>query len=108
MLALFVLSAGLQYNDPDPWVWVAVYLYPAALCGLRLLGRRIAWLPLLGAIAYVSAAAWWAPPYSPGYLDNEEAREAGGLLLGGLWMAALAVEAWSSRRTSRVRAASAR
>ena len=29
---LFVLFAALQYNDPDPYIWVPIYLYAAALC----------------------------------------------------------------------------
>ena len=29
---LFVISAGLQYNDPDPYVWIPIYLFAAFLC----------------------------------------------------------------------------
>ncbi len=29
---LFIISAGLQYNDPDPYIWVPIYLYGAFLC----------------------------------------------------------------------------
>lgn len=29
---LFVISAALQYNDPDPYVWMPIYLYGAVLC----------------------------------------------------------------------------
>lgn len=29
---LFVLFAALQYNDPDPYIWVPLYLYAAVLC----------------------------------------------------------------------------
>ncbi|MCB1177949.1 MAG: transmembrane 220 family protein [Leptospiraceae bacterium] len=28
----FIIFAGLQYNDPDPYLWVPIYLYGAALC----------------------------------------------------------------------------
>ena len=31
---LFVIFAGLQYNDPDPWLWMPIYLYAAVLCWL--------------------------------------------------------------------------
>ena len=31
-VVFFVISAGLQYNDPDPYVWMPIYLYGAALC----------------------------------------------------------------------------
>ena len=36
---LFILFAGLQLNDPDPWLWIPLYLLAAALCGLRYAGR---------------------------------------------------------------------
>ncbi|MEJ7694786.1 transmembrane 220 family protein [Daejeonella sp.] len=29
---LFIISAGLQYNDPDPYLWVPIYLYGAFFC----------------------------------------------------------------------------
>jgi hypothetical protein len=29
---IFVISAGLQYNDPDPYIWMPLYLYAALLC----------------------------------------------------------------------------
>jgi len=31
---LFVLFAALQYNDPDPYIWMPIYLYAAVLCWL--------------------------------------------------------------------------
>lgn len=29
---LFIIAAALQYNDPDPYVWITIYLYSAILC----------------------------------------------------------------------------
>jgi Transmembrane family 220, helix len=29
---IFILFAALQYNDPDPYVWMPIYLYSAILC----------------------------------------------------------------------------
>jgi hypothetical protein len=31
-IVLFVISAGLQYNDPDPYIWMPIYLFAAFLC----------------------------------------------------------------------------
>ena len=31
---LFIFSAFLQYNDPDPYVWMPIYMYGAVLCWL--------------------------------------------------------------------------
>ena len=31
---IFISFAVVQYNDPDPYLWIPIYLYPAALCFL--------------------------------------------------------------------------
>ncbi len=31
---IFIVFAGLQYNDPDPYIWMPIYLYSAVLCYL--------------------------------------------------------------------------
>lgn len=36
---IFILFAGLQYNDPDPYIWMPVYLYAAVFCYLAFRGR---------------------------------------------------------------------
>lgn len=36
---LFIISAGLQYNDPDPFVWITIYLLSAILCLLAFRDR---------------------------------------------------------------------
>ena len=98
MACLFAFCIAVQYNDPDPLVWIGLYLVPLILSLRAVRGRADLWPNLLPAVGYSLAALWWAPPYVPGYLDNEEAREAGGLLLSGLWMAFLAWQAWRRRR----------
>ena len=30
---VFIIFATLQYNDPDPYVWIPIYMYGAILCG---------------------------------------------------------------------------
>lgn len=32
LILIFILSAALQYNDPDPYIWVPIYLYAAVIC----------------------------------------------------------------------------
>ncbi len=54
---LFIVSAALQYNDPDPYVWIPIYLYGAVLCWLFLRGKyypRAYWLGILGFAAYAA------------------------------------------------------
>ena len=35
----FIFFAALQYNDPDPYIWMPIYLYAAALCWLAFKNR---------------------------------------------------------------------
>jgi len=37
---IFILFAALQYNDPDPLVWMAVYLGSAFLCFLSIFKQK--------------------------------------------------------------------
>jgi hypothetical protein len=45
---VFILFAIVQYNDPDPYLWVPIYLYPALLCFLKFIHKPI------------SSIAYWA------------------------------------------------
>ena len=38
---VFTLFAVVQYNDPDPYLWVPIYLYPALLCFLKFIQKPI-------------------------------------------------------------------
>ena len=115
MALLFAFAAALQFNDPDPIRWVAIY---SAACVLSLLAattrRRVAPAASLAlfAIAIVWAAliAFGGPAASEyGHMFDawemksrsvEEAREASGLLIVAAWMMVLFVRA----RRSAVRA----
>lgn len=52
----FILFAALQYNDPDPWLWVPIYLYSAILCWLAFRGKYFPKAFLFGIIAYLGYA----------------------------------------------------
>ena len=47
---LFVLFAALQYNDSDPYIWIPVYTYAAAICFLAFRGRQFRGALLAGII----------------------------------------------------------
>lgn len=100
--ALFLLSVVVQYNDPDPIRWMAIYGAALAMCLLR--GRVPWWAPaIVGVVAGI-----WGLTLVPGVLAEaeladlvrtmkhenhaEEARELGGLCLVALWTGALAAE----------------
>ena len=49
---LFVLFAALQYNDPDPYLWMPIYLFGAFICykAYRIEYNKI--LYIIGFVAY--------------------------------------------------------
>jgi len=109
MAALFAVCVALQYNDPDPIRWMAIYGAAAVLSAL-LPGRRAAVLPaaLAGLVAaawaaYLASRVWGLIGVSDLWLKMsekggavEEGREAGGLAIEAAWL--LAASAFRSRR----------
>lgn len=55
---LFIISAALQYNDPDPYVWMPIYLYGAAFCWLAAKGKYYPKLYLAGIAVYAVYAIY--------------------------------------------------
>ena len=49
---VFILFAALQYNDPDPYLWVPIYLYPAFLCyrafRYKIVNKKLYWAGFAG------------------------------------------------------------
>ena len=45
---LFALFAIVQYNDPDPWSWIALYGFVALISGLAAFGIYRKWAVLAG------------------------------------------------------------
>ena len=99
-IILFVLFASLQYNDPDPYVWMPIYLYAAFLCYQAIKGRYVRGLYIAGLVIYGAYAAYlffdktgvvnWAGAHHAENLVHtmkaekpwiEETREFGGLLI---------------------------
>jgi len=57
-IVLFLFSAALQYNDPDPYIWMPIYLYGAYLCYLAIRGRYNRTLYITGLIVYGAYALY--------------------------------------------------
>src|SRR5688572_14577395 len=57
-ILLFGLSAALQYNDPDPYIWIPIYLYGAWLCYLSIKGKYNPKLYVAGLIVYIGYAVF--------------------------------------------------
>lgn len=107
MAVLFVGSAALQLNDPDPWPWVAIYVAAAGMAALAFSGRYPA-CRRPGALAVALVALTWGlaiafssprlPPFRDLFGDwemhaagIEERRETLGLLIVSCWSALVAL-----------------
>lgn len=96
MALLFAVAVAVQWNDPDPAYWMAVYGVSLLLSVRAALGRLPLW-PNLAALAVFLVLAARALPDLLGARteafthwhmlssEDEVAREAGGLLLCALW-----------------------
>lgn len=89
-MALVFLGFGIvQFNDPDPWLWVPIYFY-AAVCSIAFgLGIDLKWLNGIGAVAYLIGFIALLPRVEAFVLENELAREAMGLLICSIWLGVL-------------------
>ncbi|QMW00257.1 transmembrane 220 family protein [Spirosoma foliorum] len=97
---LFILFAAVQYNDPDPQIWIPIYGVAAIACFMAYANVGEWWVfAILGGI-YIGAAVYQWPPKFEGFLFSEVgmrsmniemAREAGGLAICAIVMVVLAI-----------------
>lgn len=99
-IIIFFLFAALQYNDPDPYIWIPIYLYAAFLCYQAVKHKYNSTLYFIGFIAYLGYAAyllfdktgvlaWAGEHHSESIIQTmqaekpwiEETREFGGLVI---------------------------
>jgi hypothetical protein len=102
MLLIFLFAAVVQFNDPDPVAWIAIYVVAAAVCGRELRPGASAWASLAVAlVAFLWAGSLYYRardvPVSSLFAEwemrdihVEEAREMYGLLIVAGWMIVIA------------------
>lgn len=56
---LFLISAGLQYNDVDPLLWIALYGYGAWACYMAARDRYLIWSYVLGIVVYLAFVVYY-------------------------------------------------
>jgi hypothetical protein len=64
---VFLGFAALQYNDPDPLVWISIYMAMVAVCLLAFRKHYYTWITIALVFVYVGYAAiltpsllvWW-------------------------------------------------
>ena len=101
-LIIYLLSATVQYNDPDGMLWATVYLCAAGMCIVKVRNRMQRWLPpvllaisllwiglLLPRIVGQASLTEVFTSISMQTEAAEEAREVGGLFLIALWAGVL-------------------
>lgn len=113
MLLAFLFSVAVQYNDPDPLRWMAIYGAAAAICIVEMRRRTRVGYPLFVGLVALAWAATIAPRvlgvvrfgdmFAEFEMKNagvEESREMYGLLIVAVWMGLVALAAWlrSARR----------
>lgn len=86
--ALFLISAILQYNDPDPYLWYAIYGGAALVSLLYVFDKLSFWVALIAGVLFiVGGVLTWPVQYEGvtiggGDINNiEEGREALGLFI---------------------------
>ncbi len=107
LCVLMLLFAAVQYNDPDGWQWMIIYLIPAIWTGLAAwqpgnLTRPPAHYLLLASVAagvvlliifFPTTSHWW---HKDVWWETETAREGMGAMIN---LAVLLTVWWSVKRT---------
>ena len=57
-IVLFIIFAALQYNDPDPYVWMPIYLFAAFLCYKAIKHLYPRGLYIFGLVIYLGYAGY--------------------------------------------------
>jgi len=106
MLLMFLFSAAVQFNDPDPLRWIGIYSASAVVCGLEIRRRAS---PLAALAVALIALVWAGSLYYRAHevpigslfaewemrdLRVEEAREMYGLTIVAVWMLVIASVGW--------------
>ena len=106
LLAFFMYAAVVQYNDPDPALWIIAYGSAALGCALYLIGRfptrlgiLVSGACLLGALYLlmqdIAPGGFWDPTGREMVGIREPGREMVGLFIVAGWTGLLT---WRARR----------
>jgi hypothetical protein len=93
---MFLLFLGVQYNDPDPYLWMPIYGFVAYVCGLAATGKYNKMFILIGlgilciyTLTYIPDFIDWIKMGMPSIVETMKAeksyveltREFGGLII---------------------------
>jgi len=112
LCVLLIAFAAVQYNDPDFYFWVPVYLLPAALAGLaayrpqRLNNPPFSAVLLVCIVASIVGTLWFWPTeegfwHREVWWQSEAAREGMGFMIVTIALLVAALSARSARHGGR-------
>ncbi|WP_082761033.1 transmembrane 220 family protein [Leptospira alstonii] len=88
-ILIWLVFAGLQWNDPDPWLWIPLYMSVVVLYAGFLMypGKTKLWLgaSLIFSVLFSAGAVFAALQIQNLSFDDEVTRETGGLILSAIW-----------------------
>ncbi|ALO26544.1 transmembrane 220 family protein [Leptospira borgpetersenii] len=88
-ILIWLVFAGLQWNDPDPWLWIPLYLSVVALyAGFLIYSEKTElWLgaSLFLLVLFSAGTVFAAMQIQNLSFDDEVTREMGGLILSTVW-----------------------
>ena len=110
MSVAFAICAALQWNDPDPWLWIPMYGAATVACILATLRRLRPWISgVVGLVALAWAIDWLVERHPDARFPElfqtmkasnpaiEETRELYGLLIVVAWMLVLTLATRGAR-----------
>jgi hypothetical protein len=109
----FILFAVVQYNDPDPYLWIPIYGYAALMSYLAYRQKYITPALVIGLIGYLVGTIYYFPPSVGDWINAEEtakslqmkmpfveeARESMGLAICVIAMGIFLYAAYRQRKT---------
>ena len=105
---LFLFFAYWQVNDPDPEIWMSIYIFAAVMCALAVVERFLVPVLVGAAVAGISCGLYFFPSsvwdwvgqewqqadLSMKTINMEEARESFGLLIFSAIMLLASYRGW--------------
>ena len=106
---MFLVFAALQWNDPDPILWIIIYAIPTLLCAGAAFQKIPWWIYGITVVAFLAYAIYlWPGHYEGGLMDEmkagsgvEEARESLGLLICAVSLAYVGWLFWRKSKTNK-------